>query len=597
MRPSLAHVPFVVVDLETTGGSAQYDRVMEVAAIRVENGVVQERFERLAEPGVPIPPFVTRITGINAALVRGKPSFESLLPDLRRLFDGAVVVAHNASFDCNFLAQAFSRAGIEWQTDRLCTLRLARRLLPGLHSYKLDSLCAFLGFSFVQSHRAGPDAEATLSVLQHLLETAIGRGIDSLASLLRVQQQPVTHKRRKGRVDEAQVASLPTTPGVYLLKDLHGQVVYVGKSINVRQRVRTHLRPSGTARSGAQPRLRRRLAHIADVEAIETKSELEALLLESKLVKRYLPDANSLLRDYHDYPFIKIDTGDPHPRLEATRERPTDGTQYFGPFRRAGVVSSAVLFLNEQLGLRQCSGPLRPGQAACALLEMKKCLGPCVNAVSTAEYAAAVEEGIGVLRGQDSGLLERAAQRRDEFAEQLRFEEAAELRDRIRDVEQVVGVQQRLAAFADRNVVLVTTDRTPDRMRLLLVRAGRLIDQVSLPVRATPSHLRHVLRRAYGGSSSAQVSRDELDDLLILDAWLRRHRDEIREVAVPIEDPDSAVSALREAMSSSLVVVDSGAETVEPKADDLGRALAGADPAGQGPPRRRRHQDASLVVA
>ena len=94
MRPSLAHVPFVVVDLETTGGSAQYDRVMEVAAIRVENGIIQDRFERLAEPGVPIPPFVTRITGINTALVRGKPSFESLLPDLRRLFDGAVVVAH-----------------------------------------------------------------------------------------------------------------------------------------------------------------------------------------------------------------------------------------------------------------------------------------------------------------------------------------------------------------------------------------------------------------------------------------------------------------------------------------------------------------------
>src|SRR5216683_2298779 len=274
----LRNTPFVVVDLETTGGSAMYDRVMEVAAIRFENGVVQDRFERLVEPGVPIPPFVTRITGINAALVRGKPSFDSLLPDLRRLFDGAVVVAHNASFDCNFLTNSFSRAGLACSFERLCTLRLARRLIPGLHSYRLDSLCAFLGFSFVQRHRAGPDAEATLSLLQHLIGTATSRGIDSLTSL-------------------------PTGPGVYLLKDLHGQVVYVGKSVNVRQRVRTHLRPSGTANGPAQPRLRRRLPHIADVEAIETSSELEALLLESKLVKRYLPDANSLLRDYHDYPF------------------------------------------------------------------------------------------------------------------------------------------------------------------------------------------------------------------------------------------------------------------------------------------------------
>jgi DNA polymerase III subunit epsilon len=225
MPSSLAQLPFVVVDLETTGGSAQYDRVMEVAAIRVENGVITDRLECLVEPGVPIPPFVTRITGINAALVRGKPSFDSVLPALRRLIDGAVVVAHNASFDCNFLMHAFRRAGLGWDGDRLCTLRLARRLVPGLHSYRLDSLCAFLGFSFVQRHRAGPDAEATLALLKHLLDAAISRGIDSLSGLLQVQQQPVTNKRRKGRVDEAQVASLPTTPGVYLLKDHHGQVV------------------------------------------------------------------------------------------------------------------------------------------------------------------------------------------------------------------------------------------------------------------------------------------------------------------------------------------------------------------------------------
>jgi DNA polymerase-3 subunit epsilon len=527
---------------------------MEVAAIRFENGVVQERLERLVEPGVAIPPFVTRITGINAALVRGRPSFDSLLPDLRRLFEGAVVVAHNASFDCNFLSSSFRRAGLPWDSERLCTLRLARRLIPGLHSYRLDSLCAFIGFTFVQRHRAGPDAEATLSLLQHLIETAASRGIDSLTSLLRVQHQPVTHKRRKGRVDEAQVTSLPTGPGVYLLKDLHGQVVYVGKSVNVRQRVRTHLRPSGTAQGPAQPRLRRRLPHIADVEAIETGSELEALLLESKLVKRYLPEANSLLRDFHDYPFIKLDLNDPFPRLEATRERPTDGVTYFGPFRRAGVVSSAVVFLNEQLGLRQCSGSLKPGQAACALLEMKKCLGPCLKAVSAEDYGAAVAQGVRTLRGEDRFVLDRAIQRRDELGEQLRFEEAAELRDRIRDVEQVIGVQQRLAAFADRNVVLVTADRRQaDRVRLLLVRAGRLAEDVSLPVRATPSHLRYLLRRIYGGTSNPQVSRAELDDLLILDAWLKRHHDDVREVSVPIANPESAMQALRDAMVPEVV--------------------------------------------
>src|SRR5215471_1243961 len=200
MAQALAETPFVIVDLETTGGSAVYDRVLEIAAIRVERGVVVDRLERLVAPGVPIPPFVTRMTGINAALVNGKPAFDSLLPDLAHLLEGAIVVAHNAAFDCNFLAHAFGRAGYaaELVTQRLCTLRLARRLIPGLHSYRLDSLCAFLGFTFVQRHRAGPDAEATLSLLQHLLDTAVGRGIDTLHALLRVQEQAVTRKRRKG---------------------------------------------------------------------------------------------------------------------------------------------------------------------------------------------------------------------------------------------------------------------------------------------------------------------------------------------------------------------------------------------------------------
>jgi DNA polymerase-3 subunit epsilon len=545
----LALLPFVVVDLETTGGSALFDRVLEIAAIRFENGVVQDRLECLVEPGMPIPPIVTRITGINHSLVRGKPSFDSLLPDLRRLLDGAVLVAHNVSFDGNFLASAFKRAEMPWDGERLCTLRLARRLIPGLHSYRLDSLCAFLGFTFVQRHRAGPDAEATLHVLQHLLRTAVSGGIETLAGLVRLQQQPVSRKRHKGKVDEAQVASLPTTSGVYLLKDRHGQVIYVGKSVNVRQRVRTHLRPSGTARGPSQPRLRRRLPHIADVEAIETKSELEALLLESKLVKRYLPEGNSLLRDYQDYPFIKVDLTDAYPRLEATRERPIDGAAYFGPFRRASVVSSAVVFLNESLGLRQCSGKLKPGQPACALLEMHKCLGPCVGAVTAEAYQAAVDEGLSVLRGQSAGVLERAAQRRDELGEQLRFEEAAELRDRIRQLEQVVGVQQRLNTFTDRNVVLVSPDRQPDRVRLLLVRGGRLAEEVSLPARPTPSHLRHVLRRVFGGPVREHVNKDELDDVLILDAWLRRHQSDIVEVAVDPAAPEAAALALREAIA------------------------------------------------
>lgn len=541
--------PFVVVDLETTGGSAVYDRIIEVAAVRVVGGVVQDRLESLVDPGVSIPPFIARLTGISNSMVRGKPPIELMLPHIERFTDGAVVVAHNASFDYGFLNNAFSRSRRSWSRDTACTLRLARRLIAGLHSYKLDSLCAHLGLHYVQRHRAAPDAEATLSLFNHLLHLADERDIDNLADLLALQSRPVSAQKRKGRVDEAVVASLSNGPGVYLLKDQTGHVVYVGKSVNVRTRVRQHLRPSGTAATAGQPALRKRLPYIADVEAIETGSELEALFLESKLVKRYLPEGNRKLRDYRDYPFVKVDTSDPHPRLTATRERPAEDALYFGPFRRAGQVASAVQFLTEQLGLRQCKGPLVPGQAACALLELGKCLGPCVGAVTDEQYAEAVNEAVRLVKGEGTGLVERLTARRDELADELRFEEAAELRDRIKDLEALVRAQRKLNAVSERNLVVVAPAAQPDQGRLFVVKDGRLVREVSVPLRARPAALRGVLKSAFQQSAEGPVSRDEVDDMFILDSWLRTHESEAHEVSVCPSDPEAALPALREALA------------------------------------------------
>jgi DNA polymerase III subunit epsilon len=548
----LSQQPFVVVDVETTGGSPRFDRVIELAAVRVEGGRVTDRLQALVDPGTAVPPFVARLTGITGAMLRGRPTLRQLLPELQRLLHGAIVVSHNVSFDYAFLSSAFRRAGLALDGERLCTLRLARRLLPGLHSYRLDSLCAYLELPYVQQHRAGPDADATVLVLDHLLRRAEAHGLRTLAELLRLQDRPVArHRSRAGRVDEAQIAGLPTGPGVYLLKDAHGEVLYIGKSVNVRQRVRQHLRPSGTARSPAQPRLRKRLRQVAHVEAHETASELEALLLESKLVKRYLPAANSQLRDYRNYPFIRLDLREPHPRLVATRARPTDGADYFGPFRRAGTVASAVVFLSEQLGLRQCAGPLRPGQPACPLLEMGRCLGPCVGATTEAEYRAAAETAARVLRGEDRAPLERAAEQRDALAQQLRFEAAAELRDRIRDVEELAQQQRRLAACADRNAAVLVGPAGGPATRLYLIRHGSLAQAVTLAPPVDGAELGHLLRGAYAsGSAPASVSRDEVDEMVILDAWLRKHRATVREVPISPADPVASLPSLLAAVSA-----------------------------------------------
>jgi DNA polymerase III subunit epsilon len=543
--PSLLTQPFSVVDVETTGASAIYDRVIEVAAVRLEGGRIVDRWESLVDPGIPVPPFITRLTGIDDRTVRGRPTFGRLVPRLQEALGDGPFVAHNVSFDYAFLRHGLTRAGASLDLPRLCTLRLARRLVPRLRSHRLSTLLAHFGIETGRRHRALADAEGAALLLLRLIEVAADRGIATLDELLLLQGRAVTRHPRG--VDESVLEALPAGHGVYLLKDAEGHVVYVGKSVHVRQRVREHLRGG----SPDQPRLRRRLHAIVDVEAIETGSELEALFLESRLIKRYLPDANLLQRNDRDYPFIRIDVADPFPRLEATREPPIDGALHFGPFRRRATAAGAVDFLQDQLRLRRCTDPIRPGQSACALLDLGKCLGPCIGAVDGAEYRAAVRRAADLLRGRDGSLLDELTRRRDELAEELRFEEAARLRDRIRELEHVVGVQRRLDAVAERNLAIVAPSPRPKHRELFLIRNGQLVHQLSAPTGLRRTTVAKLLGEIFAARPARAVTREAVDEMHLLDGWLRRHGERLTTIPVDAAGPLGAVDAIIAALRAT----------------------------------------------
>jgi DNA polymerase-3 subunit epsilon len=551
MTPSRFGTPFPgqsfsVVDLETTGASAIYDRIVEVAVVRLLDGEVVECYEQLVDPRVPIPPFITRLTGIDGRMLRGKPTFGDVAGAVAASLGDGPLVAHNASFDEAFLRHAFTRAGRKLELPKLCTLRLARRLLPRLPAYRLDALASYFGIKNARRHRAAGDAEATARVLLRLLDIAAERGAASLDDLLAMQASPVGKKPRG--VDESVVQALPTGHGVYLLKDADGHVLYVGKSIHVRKRVREHLRGG----SLDQPRLRRRLARIVDVEAIATGSELEALFLESRLIKRYLPEANLLQRNDVDYPFIRIDTSDSFPRLEVTREPPAGDAVLFGPFCRRGTVNGAVDFLTEQLGLRQCTDPIKLGMSACALLDLGKCLGPCVGAVDAAGYRAAVDQAAALLLGKDGTLVEALTARRDALAEDLRFEEAADLRDRIRQIEHVVGVQRRLDSVAARNLAIVAPSVKPAARELFCIRRGQLIGQTTMSSQSRLPTVTRLLERAFAGAdqpeAATSIPREKVDEMHLLDTWLQRNDERLVVIQVDPAAPAASAETVLEAL-------------------------------------------------
>jgi DNA polymerase-3 subunit epsilon len=193
----LREARFAIVDLETTGASAVYDRVTEIAVVRVAGGRIVESYDSLVNPGVRIPPFITRLTGIDDRMVAGQPRLGELVPRIAQELDDAVFVAHNASFDWAFLKQGFARVGGRLEPERLCTVRLARRLVPGLRSYRLDALRERFGISTPGRHRARPDAEATAALLLELLELAERAGVRTVGALLRLQGRPIAGRARR----------------------------------------------------------------------------------------------------------------------------------------------------------------------------------------------------------------------------------------------------------------------------------------------------------------------------------------------------------------------------------------------------------------
>ncbi len=525
--------------------SAIYDRVTEVAVVLVRNGQIGETFHTLVDPGVSIPPFITRLTGISDEMVRGQPPLEALIPCLERLLSGAVLVAHNVSFDYGFLRHTWIRAGRTLDLPRLCTMRLSRRIVPALRSHRLDAMLRHFGIACEARHRALGDAQATAALLLRLLAHAELSGLTCLDDLLDTGARP-NGKRRRPAVDDAVVASLPGGPGVYALKDAEGHVLYIGKSQNVRGRVRTHLRGAAPG----QPRLHRALRRVCDVEAFETGSELEALFLESRLIKRYLPEGNAQQRTRHDYPFLRL-VQDPFPRLEATREPPNERDLYFGPFRRTSAVAGAAELLSQSLGLRSCTEPLDGRHGPCLLLDLGKCSGPCVGAISPEGYRARVERAVAILEGRDASLLDELARRRDALAEQLRFEEAAQLRDRMQELEYLLGAQRSLQAVQVRNLVVVAPALATGSREVLFIRTGRLAYQITERGRPDPATYAAALRAVYLSPDPGRpVTHDEVDEMHLLDSWLRRKGRALHQVPVDPSDPTAALARLLAAASA-----------------------------------------------
>src|SRR5688572_338214 len=248
---------------------------------------------------------------------------------------------------------------------------------------------------------------------------------------------------------QATLAKLPTKPGVYLLKDDRGRVLYVGKAQNLRNRVRQYWQQSRG--SQAPLRIESAIDRVTDVEYTMVDSVSEALLLEATLIKRHQPRFNVRLKDDKSYPYIKVTLGDDFPRIERTRKLPNDGSRYFGPYASASSVDEAMNLIRRLFPFRTCTIPISEGKRAlprpCLLYHLKRCQGPCIEAIGKDAYRADIDQVMLFLEGRSEQVAKRLRAEMTRASETTDYERAADMRDKLRAIERTME-SQKMAAFA-----------------------------------------------------------------------------------------------------------------------------------------------------
>ncbi|MBI3392996.1 MAG: excinuclease ABC subunit UvrC [Nitrospirae bacterium] len=322
---------------------------------------------------------------------------------------------------------------------------------------------------------------------------------------------------------ESSLAALPARPGVYLFKGERGQVLYVGKAKSLRSRVRSYFQ----AGADLADRTRALVSQVRDLEFIVAPSEVDALILEGNLIKKHGPRFNVLLRDDKTYPYLRLSVQEPYPRLAVVRRVTRDGAAYFGPYTAAGAMRETLEYMQKLFPLATCAGPIDgKSPRSCVEYEIGRCLGPCCAQAYRGGYGEAARQARFFLEGRNKDLLSSLRSQMREAADALRFEEAAEIRDRLGRIEKVLAKQVVVSpTLEDQDVLGIAREGTAADIQVLYVRGGRLLGR------------REVFLADVG----------DRDDAALLSGLLPQiYREAVpapREVVVPVLPPDAEVLA------------------------------------------------------
>ncbi len=365
------HKPLVLVDIETTGASPMYSKILEIAIIRIEGGVIVETLNTVIDPGISVPDTILSLTGIKEDEIKRAPSFNDISKDVKDLLEGAVFVAHNARFDYSFIKSEFAHLGINFSSKRLCTVALSRSLFPAFKRHDLSSIIERFDFKCEHRHRAYDDA-AVLHDFLKIAEKKLGREIVEEKIAAAIGKARVPHNLQPDLI-----SSLPECPGVYVFYGENSEKLYIGKSINIKKRVMSHFSSSETGKA------LRIAEEVRDIEVIPTTGELGALLLESHLIKKEQPLYNRMSRRMKKLSVIKEDINEDGYKRAIVEtyftEEMTGGENVLGIFRSLAQAKKVLQAYAESHKLCPRLLGLEKGSGQCFYSQIGKCTGACAK--------------------------------------------------------------------------------------------------------------------------------------------------------------------------------------------------------------------------
>jgi DNA polymerase III subunit epsilon len=540
----LLDATYIVCDVETTGLSPHYNRITEISLVKIQDGEITDKFSTLVNPKQHIPREITYLTGITNEDVIDKPAFDEIAPKIINFFEdtnfeNTVFVGHNVSFDYKFVSESFNRMDtpVKFTVKTLCTCKLARRLLRQLKSKSLGNVSEYLGIKMDRKHRAFDDTMATAKILLHFLDVLQEEyEIESLDEVLTFQNKKIYTEEKKSpalkRVN-IKLKDIPTNPGVYFFKSTSGEILYIGKAKSLRERLSTYFRHN----SELTYKIKRLLSSIQKLEYRITDSELSALILESKLIKKHKPRFNTAIKRFRFHPFLKMDVQNDFPKIEKVYEIENDGAYYYGPFSSRRTVNQLLREIKDNFKIRKCeSKKLKASKnnSNCMYFDIGQCDAPCNLTIPKDAYREEVMKAhdyITETKNNSSRTIYKKLM--NKLAEKMEYEKAASLRDRLNDLEKVMSFQKVITSAINNKKIIIKCD-TSSKREVFFIHNGKLMNTYTMDkngdfdqrnffeeITETTEYLYFSLSKFIKHKYTAE----ELDEIKVISNWLALNRD------------------------------------------------------------------------